>query len=81
MKTYLFNVLVALDQFINTLLVGSPDETLSARAWRAESDNKILGKLFRPVIDFLFLPFETHHCFKSWQAEVNNKQLPKDYQQ
>ena len=32
--TYLEGVLIALDQFINAILGGWPDETLSSRCWR-----------------------------------------------
>ena len=46
--------LIAFDQLINTMIGGYADETLSARAWRADRDGKILGKIFRPTIDFLF---------------------------
>jgi len=31
-KRYFINILISLDQFINTLLGGDPDETLSSRA-------------------------------------------------
>jgi hypothetical protein len=31
MKKYIWNILVAIDQFINTVLGGDPDETMSSR--------------------------------------------------
>lgn len=31
MRGYLFNMLVAFDQFVNTIFGGHPDETISAR--------------------------------------------------
>lgn len=34
MKKYLWNVLISLDQFANTLLAGNPDETISTRVAR-----------------------------------------------
>ncbi len=38
MAIYLINVLIAIDQGINTIFfAGSPDETLSARAYRENS--------------------------------------------
>jgi hypothetical protein len=80
MKKYLLNILIAVDQLVNALLGGSPDETLSARAWRAETQAKRLGLIFRPLIDFLFLPFEKEHCYQSWVSEVRRKQLHKSYQ-
>lgn len=31
MRNYLFNILISIDQFGNTLLGGNPDETISSR--------------------------------------------------
>lgn len=70
--------LISFDQFINTLLGGYADETLSARAWRTEQKGKIFGKFFRPLIDTLLF-FDKDHCYKSYLSELNRKQLSKDY--
>ena len=54
MKQRLLNVLIALDQLayeLVTLGAGSPDETLSAAAWRTEQKGRLLGRIFRPLID------------------------------
>jgi hypothetical protein len=32
MKKYIYNILVAIDQFLNALFCGDPDETISSRA-------------------------------------------------
>lgn len=77
---YLFNLLVALDQFINTLIGGMPDETLSARAYRADVHGALLGRAFRPLIDMLFHPFERGHCHQAYLSELGRTQLPKKYQ-
>lgn len=82
MKLRLLNLLIALDQFIYVLVTlgaGSPDETLSAAAYRTEQKGKLLGRLFRPIIDFLFYFAERKHCEKAFKAELNRSQLPKDY--
>jgi len=54
---YLYNVALALDQFINALLLGDPDDSISGRVGRAERTGK--PKWFVPYlasfIDFLFL--------------------------
>lgn len=47
MKRYLFNILLAIDQFLNVLLLGDPDETISSRVgkkhpWAA----RIVDRLF-----------------------------------
>lgn len=75
MKQYLLFNLISVDQLINTLLGGHPDETLSSRAYRTEQQNKYLGKLFRPLIDYL-LWFDKNHCKKAYFAEISKLQLP-----
>lgn len=78
----LLNLLIAIDQLLYVILTlgkGSPDETLSAAAWRTEQSGKIIGRLSRPVIDFLALPFERQHCYKSYISEKNKQHLPEEY--
>jgi len=79
----LLNLLIALDQLawvILTLGNGQPDETISAAAWRMEGQGKVMGFILRPLIDFLFRPFERDHCRKAYIAEFRSLQLPKSYQ-
>ena len=82
-KQRLLNIFVGvLDQplyVILTLGAGSPDETLSAAAWRTEQKNKLLGRIFRPTIDFLLGWYEKDHCYKSYLSELHRKQLPQEY--
>ena len=78
MRQYLFNNLIGLDQLANTLLAGSPDETLSARAWRTEQQGKLLGRFFRPLIDTL-LWFDKDHCHQAYLSEFRKLQLPGSY--
>ncbi len=78
MKYYLLNNAIAFDQQLNALLGGSPDETLSARAYRTEQQGKIFGKFFRPLIDGLFF-FDKDHCRKAYNAEFHKLQLPEGY--
>lgn len=77
---YLLNLLIALDQLANAILVGASDETLSARAFRTEQSGKIFGRFFRPLIDGLLWVFEREHCKKAYIAERQRLQLPRDYQ-
>lgn len=82
MKRRLLNLLIALDQLawvVVTLGNGSPDETISAAAWRMEQQGKIAGRVLRPLIDFLFLPIERDHCRLSFLAEIRKTQLPPEY--
>lgn len=80
MKEWLLQVLISLDQVANAILLGRADETLSARAWRTEQQNKIFGKIFRPLIDIIFF-FDPLHCYTSYLSELYRKQLPSEYSQ
>ena len=79
MKQYLLNVAIALDQLGNALRGGSPDETLSAAAWRTEQEGRILGRIFRPLIDLLARPWERDHCRTAFESERLQRHLPKEY--
>lgn len=79
----LLNWLTALDQFaFNTATLGhsSPDETLSAAAWRWEQSKKLQGRILRPLIDMLFW-FDPAHCQSSFESERNRAHLPDAYKQ
>lgn len=77
MLRYVLNILIGLDQFINTLVGGYPDETLSASAYLGEREGKWFGRIFRPIIDFLFWPLERNHCRRAFEAEFNYSQRPR----
>lgn len=57
-----WNVFIAFDQLLNTLLLGHPDETLSSRLGRSIGCERYfwVGWL-RHTVDFLFF-FEENHC-------------------
>lgn len=77
---YLKANVIAIDQLGNTLLGGSPDETLSARAWRVEQKGGLWGRLLRPTIDFVFRVFgDPDHCRLAYLSEVTRSQFPGDY--
>ena len=81
MNRRILNLLIALDQLawvILTLGNGMPDETISAALWRMETQGKLAGRLFRPVVDALFF-FDQNHCLRAWQSERNKQQLPGVY--
>lgn len=75
---YAHALLVAFDQLINALLLGSPDETLSSRAYRADRDGKVFGRIFRPAIDTIFF-WQTRHCYGAYVAEVQRRQYPGNF--
>lgn len=64
-----FILAVALDAFLFAVVcLGNVKhgETISAASWSLYQDGKWQGKLLVPVIDFLFRPWMTEHCRKSW---------------
>lgn len=75
-------LLVALDQLVNTLIpakyegFGYADETLSARAWRLRQSTA-WGRL-RILIDAVFF-WEADHCRRAFMAECTRQQLPLRY--
>ena len=75
---YLTSVLIAIDQLLNALLLGAPDETLSSRAYRADRDGKVFGRFFRPVIDTLFF-WQDRHCYDAYLAEVHRRQYSSNF--
>ncbi len=82
MRRSLLNILIAIDQLVYVLLTlghGSPDETMSAAAYRLWLRDQIGGRLFKPVIDALFSPFERDHCKRAYRAEMERRHLPGSY--
>ncbi len=61
-------IFIALDQLLNTLLGGWPDETLSCRCWRKQH-------WFYRVIDIIFF-FQPNHCYESYVYEMSRRDLP-----
>ncbi len=43
-------------------------ETISSVAWDLEQDGKPLGKVLRPVIDWIMRPVEADHCQLAYQT-------------
>lgn len=73
-KRRAWNMFVSVDQLIYvvvTLGAGNPDETLSSAAYRTEKDGKVLGKIFRPPIDWFFGLFgEAEHCKTAFNKDI-----------
>jgi hypothetical protein len=71
---YLLNLLISLDQTINTILGGDPDETISSRVYRNRS--KWYGRIAMRVIDGAFrLLGEQQHCLNSFEPGRNSKEV------
>ena len=85
LKAYGEQAFIALDQLANALIppldgtVSYADETLSARAYRAHRDGKILGKLFMRPIDLLFFLQGPDHCKNAYIKEFARKNYPEEY--
>lgn len=73
--TYAKAVLIAIDQLMNAVLGGWPDESLSSRAWRWEQDG--IRSWPRKLIDALFF-MEKEHCRQSYISERERRQLPPE---
>lgn len=73
--TYVRAVLIAVDQLVNAVFMGWPDETLSSRAWRWEQDG--VRSWPRKLIDTLFFT-EKAHCYQSYVSEREGRQLPPE---
>lgn len=75
---YLKNLGIALDQLLNAVLRGYPDETLSSRAWRMAVKQQPYWGWTQRFIDGLFF-WEDNHCEASFLSEIERKQLPVDF--
>lgn len=70
-------LLIALDQFLNALCGGWPDETISSRAWRWELSGRRSWP--RKLIDGLALILgDRDHCRESFESERLGRQLPPE---
>lgn len=77
---YIRRVLIALDQFANTLCGGWPDETISSVCYRKSQEKGHYGfKFLKIVLDLVLTPIDQDHCFQSYLAEMRREQLPMEY--
>ncbi|SEJ46842.1 hypothetical protein SAMN05216201_10993 [Pseudomonas linyingensis] len=72
----MLNLLIAIDQLVNVLLAGWPDETLSSRAYRMDG-RKRRWSLARRVIDGLFF-WQADHCRRAFESERERRHLPPE---
>lgn len=69
---YLANVATGIDQALNAILFGYPDETLSARCGR--SRHRYPYKVWVRIIDPIFYPFQgPNHCYNAHLKERARK--------
>lgn len=67
MGQYLYNLILGLDQFINVVLLGDPDESISTRTSRAVRSGKAKPWVY-PVAEFIDLLFYN----KIWKLEKDH---------
>ena len=70
------NLLIAVDQLINTLTGGWPDETLSSRAYRMAVDGH--PWLMRAIDGLAMLFGDKNHCEASFDSERLRLQAPPE---
>ena len=70
MNDRVLNILIALDKLIYQLITlgyGSSWDTISSASYRMEQKGRLVGKLSRPVIDWVFSALgDQKHCFTSY---------------
>lgn len=63
--SYFRNILISIDQLINTIFGGSPDETISSRVGRRRDGNE---RFWAKVIDTLFF-WDRNHTTNSIEKD------------
>jgi len=77
-KEYGYQVFIGLDQFVNTLLGGSADETMSSRFYRLNHIRTY--RIAEVFVNCLFFPFQGwDHCRNAYVKEVLGRQLPYEF--
>ena len=75
---YPHKVGLALDQLLNAVLGGYPDESLSARAYRWDRDGKRSWP--KKVINAMFFRMRDH-CYSAYHCEQELRHLPPEYRE
>ena len=79
LKTYIWQLFVAIDQLLNVVALGMADETFSARCFRLDGTSRFWS-MARRVVDGIFF-FEKKHCWQAYRNEVlNAHKAVSDYQ-
>ena len=66
-KRYIWNILISIDQFINTLFAGDPDETLSSRMGKRVHKCAVCRTICN-WLDYI----DYRHCQKSIEKDEDN---------
>jgi len=68
MKRYILNIFVSIDQFANTLLAGSPDETISSRCGKRVGRCRVCTLLCK-----ILNKIDERHCKKYIEWDEGEK--------
>ena len=72
MKQYIFNLLIAFDQGVNTIFGGDPDETISSRmgkwAQNGENNHGLRQPIYK-IANFIVNLFQKDHFKKSIETD------------
>lgn len=71
---YLWNLLIAIDQFFNTVLAGDPDETISGRMGRWHSMGGWRAKIATPIC-WTLDRLDPEHCVESIEEDEHERDL------
>ena len=80
MKTYFWNILISIDQLVNTACGGDPDETISSRMGKWARAGKHKRGLKRPLYMFANIIvelFEKNHFKKSIEEDEGSREVIK----
>ena len=76
--TYPHKVGLALDQLLNAVIGGYPDESISARAYRWDRDGK--RHWVKKCINALFF-WQKDHCRSAHHTEIELRHMPPEYRE
>lgn len=74
MKKYFWNLLIAIDQMANTILMGDPQETISSRADKAMREGKQWGCILCKFLSMI----QKNHCQKSIEPNAGSNAVIPD---
>ena len=84
LKHWAYHVAIAFDQFINAILGGAADETLSSRTYRGAvlaTKPKTRWRVLHRLIEALFFWERGKHCRTAYQSELSRKQYPSAFRE
>ena len=75
MKAWALNLAIAVDQLVNAVMAGAPDETLSSRAHRMRVKGHRYWGWTANAIDGIFV-WQRGHCEAAYKSEQLRLQQP-----